>query len=130
MRILTSFIGFVLAICVTILIFAPERLPVGYGFEPVPVELTVENSLAGQLVESLIGQSGKNLVITNTHTRPIYNLTVTLRDSGGAIRHQHVTAVFPASEEIVLGWARQWAIESGDALEISASSYHKVEWAL
>jgi len=79
MRILTSFIGFVLAIVITIFIFAPERLPIGYGFKPVPVELVVENTLTGQIVESVTGKSGKNLVLTNTSGAPINNLTVTLK---------------------------------------------------
>ena len=58
MRIISSFIGFLLAITLSIFIFAPDRLPAGYGFQPVPVELNVTNSLAGDLVESLTGKSG------------------------------------------------------------------------
>ena len=130
MRILSSFIGFVLAISLTIFIFAPERLPVGYGYEPVPVELVVENSLAGQLVESVTGKSGKDLVITNTSHKPIYNLTVTLRDGNQNIKHQHITSLLPASEQVTLGWAKNWVIASGDELEIKASAYYKVIWAL
>ena len=130
MRILTSFIGFVLAIAVTVFIFAPDRLPVGYGFEPVPVELMVENSFAGQVVETVTGKSGKDLVITNTHAKPLYNLTVTLRDAEGRIKHQHVSPVMPAAKKLKLGWAQNWVVSSGDELELSASAYYKVVWAL
>ncbi len=130
MRIISSFIGFVLAIAVTIFIFAPERLPAGYGFKPVPVELVVESSLAGQLVESVTGQSGKNLVIKNTSLAPIYNLIVTLRDGSGAIKHQHVSSILPAANQVTLGWAKQWVIDAGDELEVKASTFYPVLFAL
>ncbi|MBT3203851.1 MAG: hypothetical protein HOM14_14650 [Gammaproteobacteria bacterium] len=130
MRLLTSFIGFVLAIVVTIFIFAPERLPVGYGFEPVPVELVVQNSLAGELVQKITGNSSKNLVLKNISTSPINNLTVTLRDGMQNIKHQYIAPVMPAANEVTLGWVKNWSIESGDELEVMASSYYKVVWAL
>jgi len=130
MRIVSSFVGFVLAIIITIFIFAPDRLPVGYGFEPVPVELVVEKSLAGQLVEKMIGSSGMNLVIRNTSDATINNLTITLRDSDNKIKHQYIAERFPVANEVTLGWAENWSIESGDELEVSASAYYKVVWAL
>jgi hypothetical protein len=130
MRILSSFIGFLLAISVTIVVFAPERLPAGLGIKPVPVELVVENSLAGQIMEKLIGDSGKDLVLTNIHNRPLYNVTVTLRDTEQNIKHQHISQTLPASERLRLGWIKQWRIDPGDQLEVSASAYYKVVWAL
>ena len=130
MRILTSFIGFVLAIVISIFIFAPERLPAGYGFEPVPVELVVESSLAGQLVETMTGKSGKNLVLKNTSAAPLNNLIITLRDEHQAIKHQYVTALMPAAQTVTLGWANKWQIDAGDELEVKASAYYKVLWAL
>ncbi len=130
MRIVTSFIGFVLAIAITIFIFAPERLPVGYGFEPVPVELVVENNLAGQLVESITGKSGKNLVLTNTSNSVINNLTVTLLDKDNNIKHQYIESKMPAAKKITLGWVKNWSVEAGDQLEVKASAYYKVVWAL
>ena len=130
MRIITSFIGFVLAISITIFIFAPERLPVGYGFEPVPVELTVENSLAGELVERMTGKSGKNLVLKNTSSSVINNLTVTLRNPEKQIKHQYIAEKMPAADEVMLGWVKSWSIESGDELEVMASAYYRVVWAL
>ncbi len=130
MRILTSFIGFVLAIVISIFIFAPERLPAGYGFKPVPVELVVESSLAGQLVETMTGKSGKNLVLKNVSTGPINNLIVTLRDQDQAIKHQYISPVMPAAQTVTLGWARQWEVEPGDELEVKASTYYKVLYAL
>lgn len=130
MRIVTSFVGFVLAIAITIFIFAPERLPAGYGFEPVPVELVVENTLAGQLVETVTGKGGKNLVIKNTSSSPINNLMVTLRDENHQIKHQYIMPVMPAAKEVTLGWAREWMVQSGDELEVKASAYYKVVWAL
>lgn len=130
MRILTSFIGFVLAIVITVFIFAPERLPAGYGFKPVPIELVVENTLAGQLVETVTGKSGANLVIKNSSDAPLNNVTVTLRDENQNIKHQFVSPVMPAAEKVTLGWARKWVIEPGDELEVKASTYYKVVWAL
>ena len=130
MRILTSFIGFVLAIVITIFIFAPERLPVGYGFQPVPVELVVKNSLAGELVQKITGNSGKNLVLKNVSTNRINNLTVTLRDGDQNIKHQYIAQVMPAANEVTLGWVKNWSIESGDELEVMASAYYRIVWAL
>lgn len=130
MRILTSFIGFVLAIVITIFIFAPERLPPGYGFEPVPIELTVESSLAGQLVETVTGKSAKDLVLKNTSGDPINNLVVTLRDGEQNIKHQYIAKVMPAAQTLTLGWAKQWNFEPGDELEVKASTYYKVLYAL
>ena len=130
MRILTSFIGFVLAIVITIFIFAPERLPVGYGFEPVPVELVVKNSLAGELIHKITGNSSKNLVLKNISTSRINNLTVTLRDGEQNIKHQYIAPVMPAANEVTLGWVKNWSIESGDELEVMASAYYRVVWAL
>lgn len=130
MRIVTSFIGFVLAIVVSVFIFAPERLPAGYGFEPVPVELVVENTLASQLIETVTGKSGKNVVIKNTSTSPINNLMVTLRDENSQIKHQYISPLLPAANEVTLGWANKWTINSGDELEIKASTYYKVLFAL
>lgn len=130
MRIISSFIGFVLAITITIFIFAPERLPAGYGFKPVPVELSVESSLASELVRKVTGKSGKNLVLKNVSSTPINNLTVTLRDQSGKVKHQYVLPVMPAADELILGWIKDWSIESGDELEVMASAYHLVVWAL
>ncbi|MDJ0833132.1 MAG: hypothetical protein QNJ69_06380 [Gammaproteobacteria bacterium] len=130
MKILTSFIGFILAIVVAIIIFAPERLPVGYGFEPVPVELVVENTLTGQLVESMTGKSGKNVVVTNTSDAPLNNLTVSLLDSSNNIKHQHIEPKMPASGKVTLGWVNNWTIDTGDQLEVKASGFYKVLWAL
>jgi hypothetical protein len=130
MRVVSSFVGFVLAIAISIFIFAPDRLPVGYGFKPVPVELVVENTLAGQLVESVTGKSAKSLVLTNTSSEPIYNLTLTLKDENGQIKHQHVTQLLPAAQEVTLGWAKKWSVEEGDQLEVKASAYYQVVWAL
>ena len=130
MRIVSSFIGFALAIAISIFIFAPDRLPVGYGVKPVPVELVVENSLASQLVETVTGKSAKNLVITNTSSDPIYNLTLTLKDEKSHIKHQHVTALLPASQQLSLGWANKWSVQPGDQLEVKASAYYQVVWAL
>ncbi|MCK4708240.1 MAG: hypothetical protein KAU21_06460 [Gammaproteobacteria bacterium] len=130
MRILTSFIGFVLAIVITIIIFAPDRLPVGYGFEPVPIELVVRNSLAGELVQKITGKSSKNLVLKNMSTTSINNLTVTLRDGDSNIKHQYVAPVMAAANEVTLGWVKNWSIEAGDELEVMASAYYRVIWAL
>jgi hypothetical protein len=130
MRVLTSFIGFALAIFISVYIFAPERIPPGYGLKPVPVELIVENTLAGQLVESVTGQSGANLVIKNTAGAPLNNVTVTLRDGQQNIKNQFIIEQMPATHTVTLGWANQWVVEAGDELEIMASTYYKVLWAL
>ena len=130
MRILSSFIGFLLAIAVTVYFVAPERLPPGYGFQPAPVELVVESSLAGELVERFTGKSGKNLILKNSSASPIYNLTATLRDESQAIKHQHVETMLPAAATLSLGWAKQWEVNPGDELEVKAATYYKVVWSL
>ena len=130
MRILTSFVGFMLAIALSIFIFAPDRIPAGYGYQPVPIELSVENTLAGDLVEKFTGKNGKNLVLKNTHDRPLYNVMITLRNDSRQIKHQFIKSRMPAAEEIVLGWAEKWDVKSGDELEVKASTYYSVVWAL
>ncbi len=130
MRIITSTIGFVLAIVITIFIFAPERLPVGYGFKPVPVELEIDDSLAGELLKKIIGNNGKNLVLKNTSISTINNLTVILRDGDHHIKYQYVAPTLAAANKLTLGWVKNWSIEPGDELEVMASAYYKVVWAL
>ncbi len=130
MRIISSFIGFVLAIIITIFIFAPDRLPVGYGFEPVPVELTVQNTLAGELLETVTGENARNLVIKNTSDKVLYNLTLTLRDKDGNIKQQYIEPRLPLAGTVTLGWLQNWKFEPGDQLEAAASTYYRVVWAL
>jgi len=130
MRFITSFISFSIAILLAIVIFAPDRIPPGYGYEPVPVELEVVSSITGQIVESVTGKSGKNIVVKNMAEKPIYNVRITLLNGENQIKHQFVKSTLPASEKITLGWAQKWEILSGDQLEIIASMYYKSTWAL
>ncbi len=130
MRILSTVIGFLLALFIAILVFAPDRLPAGYGFSPAPVGLKVEDNIADQIVETLFGEDAKTLVLSNQSDRPLYNLVATLRDRNGKIKKQAIRSVLPAAEQLRLGWADGWKIEPGDQLEVRTSLYRPVEWAL
>ena len=90
----------------------------------------VENTLTGQLVESMTGKSGKNVVLTNTSSAPLNNLTVSLLDSSNNIKHQHIENKMAASGTLTLGWVNNWTIETGDQLEVKSSGFYKVLWAL
>ncbi len=130
MRLLTTLIGFLLALFIAIIVFAPDRLPSGYGFSPAPVALKVEGSIADQIVESLFGEDAKTLVLSNSSEKPLYNVVVTLRGKDGRIRKQSIRSVLPAAEQLRLGWVDGWKMEPGDVLEVKASLYKPVEWAL
>ena len=119
-----------LAIALSVFVFAPERLPAGYGFYPVPVELEMQRSLPGKLIEQLTGNQTRDLVLTNVSERPIHNLVVTLYDKDAMIKKQSVTSSFPAAQQMQLNWADNWIVETGDQLEVKASTYYQVKWAL
>jgi len=130
LRILSSFIGFMLAIVVSIFIFAPDRIPAGWGFAPVPVEVNISSSLGSELIGSLTGKSDKNVRIQNTYSAPLYNLQVTLFDAELKLKKQFIQPVLPINSILTLGWAEQWDIRPGDKVTISAAAYHSVDWAL
>jgi len=129
-RILSSFIGFMLAIVVSIFIFAPDRIPTGWGFSPVPVEVNISSSLGSELIGSLTGKSDKNVRIKNIHSAPLYNLHVTLFDKEMILKKQFIQPILPINNILTLGWAEQWDIKQGDKVNISAAAYRSVDWAL
>ncbi len=130
MRLISTVVGFLLALTIAILVFAPDRLPAGYGFTPAPVSLKVEDMLAEQIVETLFGEDAKTLVLTNGSDKPLYNVVATLRDKDGRIKKQTIRSILPAAETLRLGWVDGWKVEPGDQLEVKASLYKPVEWAL
>ncbi len=130
MRLLSTIGGFLLALLIAILVFAPDRLPAGYGFTPAPVGLKVEDSIAEQIVETLFGEDAKTLVLTNSSDKPLYNVVATLRDKGGRVKKQAIRSVLPAAERLRLAWVDGWKVEPGDTLEVRTSLHKPVEWAL
>lgn len=130
MRLFTTLAGFLLALFIAILVFAPDRLPAGYGFTPAPLALKVEDTIAEQIVETLFGEDAKTLVLTNQSEKPLYNVVATLRDKDGGIKKQAIKSVLPAAEQLRLGWVEGWKVEPGDILEVKASLHKPVEWAL
>jgi hypothetical protein len=130
MRLISTIVGFLLALAIAILVFAPDRLPAGYGFAPAPVSLKVEDTIAEQIVEALFGEDTKTLVLTNSSDKPLYNVIATLRDKEGRIKKQAIRSVLPAAEQMRLGWVDGWKVEPGDLLEVKTSLYKPVEWAL
>ncbi len=127
---LSSFIGFMLAIIVSIVIFAPDRIPAGWGFEPVPVEVTVGSNLGGELISALTGQSDKNVRIKNIYNQPLYNLHATLYDADMQIKKQIIKQSLGINSILTLGWAEQWDIQTGDQLHVSAAGFKAEVWAL
>jgi len=130
MRLISTIAGFLLALVIAILVFAPDRLPAGYGFTPAPVSLKVEDTIAEQIVEALFGEDTKTLVLTNSSDKPLYNVVATLRDKEGRIKKQAIRSVLPAAGQMRLGWVDGWKVEPGDLLEVKTSLYKPVEWAL
>lgn len=129
-RILSSFIGFMLAVVVSIIIFAPDRIPAGWGFEDVPVEVNVGSNLGGELISALTGKSDKNVRIKNIHNKPLYNLQVTLYNDNMKVKKQFIKQILGINSVLTLGWAEEWDIQSGDKVSVSAAAYQSVEWAL
>jgi len=129
-RILSSFIGFMLAIVVSIFIFAPDRIPSGWGIKPTPVEINVGSNLGGELISALTGKSDKSVRIKNTHDGVLYNVDVKLYNADMALKKQHIEATLPINGMLRLGWAQQWNIEEGDQVNVSAAAYQAVNWAL
>lgn len=130
MKFISSLIAFSLVILISIFVFAPDRIPAGYGIEPVPIEMSIENSLAGQILESVTGSPGITLKLTNRAQGPLYNVTVSLMDASGTIKHQMIKSRLPVAESLQAGWVNQWKIVTGDSLQVKASLYQPVEWAL
>ncbi len=130
LRTLSSFIGFMLAIILSIFIFAPDRIPVGWGYKPVPVEVNVGTNLGGELISALTGKSDKNIHIKNIHTAPLFNVHVILYDSNMTLKKQFIKDRLPINSVLTLGWAEQWDIQNGDQIDISAAAYQSILWAL
>ncbi len=129
-RILSSFIGFMLAVVISIVIFAPDRIPAGWGFEDVPVEVNVGTNLGGELISALTGKSDKNVRILNKHNKPLYNLQITLYNADMIVKKQYIKASLGINSVLTLGWAEQWDIQTGDQIEVSAAAFKAVIWAL
>lgn len=129
-RILSSFIGFMLAIILSIFIFAPDRIPAGWGFNAVPIEVNVGTNLGGELMSALTGKSDKNVRIKNIHSAPLFNVQVILYDSKMTLKKQYIADRLPINNVLTLGWAEQWDIQSGDQIKVSAAAYQSVMWAL
>jgi len=129
-RILSSFIGFMLAVIVSIVIFAPDRIPVGWGFESIPVEVNVGSNLGGELISALTGKSDKNVRIKNTHNEPLFNVQITLYDANMNIKKQYFKQALGINSVLTLGWAEQWDIQVGDQVGVTAAAFQSVIWAL
>jgi len=129
-RILSSFIGFMLAVIVSIIIFAPDRIPAGWGFEAVPVDINVGSNLGGELISALTGKSDKNVRIKNTHNKPLYNVQVTLYDANMNVKKQFLKPALGINSVLTLGWAEQWDIQIGDQVGVTAAAFQAVVWAL
>lgn len=129
-KILTSFIGFFLALVVAIVIFSPERIPNGWGIEPTPVELSVSSDLGSEIFGSLTGKSRINIKLKNQLSKPIYNLEVNLYDIDKKLKHQFIQPQMTAQESLTLGWLQKWNIMETDSVTISAAAYQEVIWSL
>lgn len=129
-RLISSFLGVLLAIVVAIVIFAPDRIPAGWGYEPTPVDVQVQSDLGGEILGSLLGKEQKNIVISNQYSAPLYNVTINLLGKNGLIKKQYIQSVLGIGDKIVLGWTKQWQIEAGDQLTVAAAHYKKTDWAL
>ncbi|MBL7003123.1 MAG: hypothetical protein ISR69_03750 [Gammaproteobacteria bacterium] len=129
-KILSSFVGFLLAFLVSIAIFAPDRIPAGWGFEAVPVEVNINSDLGSQLFSSITGKSKKNVRIKNISMSPIYNLQVNLLDADKKLKKQFVADKLTASGILTLGWAEEWDVQEGDQVAVKAAAYKEVLWAL
>jgi len=119
MKAVSVFLAVFLAIALSVLIFAPERLPSGIGVTATPIE-------AGQRA-SIFGQ-GQVAIFRNPTANTLHNVKVVLQDANGNLIMGKQREAWGPGESIELGWLEGWTINSGTLIRISASGHYPKTW--
>jgi hypothetical protein len=129
-KFLGTFLAVLAAIVVAVFLFAPERLPPGIGVQPVPLDVTVSDSVVGQVLGQVLGEERMHVTVANNSGKALSNVNVTLRDPTGADKKSIYVSRWAAGESRELGALQGWDIEPGDRLRVTASAYYPVSWNL
>ena len=107
------------AIVVAVALFAPERLPSGWGLGPVPLRVDIRDSLVGE---------GKVAMIQNPTGKTLHNVVIVCRSPTRETAKQYLEETWAPGRVLELGWAEGWRWEKGEKLTISASGFYSCKW--
>jgi len=132
MRFISTFLAVSLAIIASVVLFAPERLPPGYGMSEIPVAVNIKEDTAMKMLGAITGnkQQSKSLSISNDSAETLHNLEVRLIDADGSIKNVYQLPSLIGKGSFRLGWAQDWRIQTGDTVQMRASLYYPKKWAL
>jgi len=106
------FTGVFLAICLGVVMFAPERLPSGVGVVNIPLEVTFREAL---LEDNFVA------VIENPSGKTLHNVKITC--SSDDKDFTFLEEDWAPGRVVELGWAQGWGFEPGHKIAVSASGY-------
>ena len=119
MKSVSVFLAVFLAIALSVLIFAPERLPPGIGVTATPIEASQRPSFFGQ---------GQVAVFRNPTPKTLHNVKIVLLDSAGNVVKGGQREVWAPGTSMELGWLEGWHISEGTTIRISASGHYPQNW--
>lgn len=119
MKAVSIFLAVFLAIALSVLVFAPERLPSGIGVTATPIEASQRPSIFGQ---------GQVAVFNNPTATTLYNVKIVLLDANSNVVKGGQREVWPPGEAMQLGWIEGWTINKGSTIRISASGHYPQSW--
>lgn len=129
-KFISSLFGSLTAFVIAIAVFAPDRIPPGWGFSTTPVEINISSDLGSELMGALTGTSIKNIRVKNLNDGPLHNFNIRLYSENNTLKSHLVKEILLASETLTIGWPEQWDIKQGDHVVVSAALYKEVKWAL
>jgi hypothetical protein len=130
LKVLGTFVAVLAAIAVGVFLFAPERLPPGIGIQPVPLDVTVSNSMVEQVFGQVLGEERVGVTIANNSAEALANVTIALRSADGTDKKSVHVPRWEPGESKALGSLQGWDVEPGDQLRVTASGYYAVSWNL
>jgi hypothetical protein len=130
LKVLGTFVAVLAAIAVGVFLFAPERLPPGVGIQPVPLDVTISNSVVEQVFGQVLGEERVGVTIANNSTKTLSNVTIALRSTEGSDKKSIHVERWEPGESRALGSLQGWDVKPGDQLRVTASGYYAVSWNL
>ncbi len=119
MKAISIFLAVFFAIALSVLLFAPERLPTGIGISPTPIEAAQRSSFLGQ---------GQVAILRNPTVKTLHNVLIVLQDKSGNIMKTEQHETWEPGVEKQHGWLEGWEIDSDTRVRISASGYYPQIW--
>jgi len=119
MKAVSIFLAVFFAIALSVLIFAPERLPPGIGVTATAIEVSERPSFFGQ---------GQVVVFRNPTAKTLHNVKIILLDSVGNVVKGDQREIWAPGKYMELGWLEGWHISEGATIRISASGHYPQSW--